>query len=63
MYPAGGNEVFCDGSSMWCKIDTMRFLTSWEPASGSDRQCYFYQDSQDFTPLLIQRLNSLAPTP
>lgn len=63
LYPAGGNEVFCDGSSQWCKIDTMRFLTSWEPASGSDRQCYFYQDSQDFEPLLLQRLNSLAPTP
>ncbi len=52
--PAGGNEVFCDGSGQWIKIELMRDLTSWNTAT---RQCYFYQDSQDFPALLQQRLN------
>jgi hypothetical protein len=55
--PAGGNEVFCDGSAHWFKIDTMRLLTTWDTA---DRKCYFYQDSQDFDPVLLQRLNTSA---
>ena len=62
MYPDGGNEAFVDGSASWEPIYKMRFLTSWQPSSG-DRNFYFYQDSQDFTPLMLQRLNSLAPSP
>ncbi|HXI73192.1 MAG TPA: prepilin-type N-terminal cleavage/methylation domain-containing protein [Verrucomicrobiae bacterium] len=58
--PAGGNEVFCDGSARWCKIDTMRFLTTWDTG---DRKLYFYQDSQDFDPLLLQRLNTAGMVP
>jgi prepilin-type N-terminal cleavage/methylation domain-containing protein len=54
--PIGGNEAFCDGSVQWCKIETMRLLTTWD--TGGDRQCYFYQDSRDFDPLLLQRLNT-----
>ena len=54
--PAGGNEVFCDGSAQWCKIETMRLLTTWE--TGGDRDFYFYQDSQGFPALLLAHLNS-----
>ena len=46
LFPAGGNEVFVDGSAQWIKIDQMRLLTSWDL---TDRLCYFYQDSQDFS--------------
>src|ERR1035437_1899747 len=29
-FPAGGNQVFCDGSAQWCKIASMRLLTTWD---------------------------------
>jgi prepilin-type N-terminal cleavage/methylation domain-containing protein len=45
-FPAGGNEVFCDGSAQWIKIETMRYLTSI--TADNSRRCYFYQDRQDF---------------
>src|ERR1035437_9921474 len=28
-FPAGGNQVFCDGSAQWYKIASMRLLTTW----------------------------------
>ena len=59
-FPAGGNEVFCDGSGQWIKIDQMRMLTTWDT---SDRRCFFFQDSQDFLPTLQQRLNSSTMKP
>jgi type II secretory pathway pseudopilin PulG len=59
--PPGGNEVFCDGSAQWIKIDQMSMLTSW--LSDGSRNFYFYQDSQDFSALLQQRLSLLAPPP
>jgi prepilin-type N-terminal cleavage/methylation domain-containing protein len=55
LFPAGGNEVFVDGSCQWIKIDQMRFLTSWDT---TDRKWYFYQDSQDFTGTLQKKLDA-----
>jgi len=44
-FPAGGNEVFADGSAYWIKIDQMRLLTTWDIAN---RKCYFFQNRTDF---------------
>jgi prepilin-type N-terminal cleavage/methylation domain-containing protein len=55
--PDGGNEVFCDGSATWIKFLQMQALTSWGPGA---RDCYFYQDSSDFDPLLKPFLPLLA---
>ncbi len=58
--PPGGNEVFCDGSAQWIKIDQMRMLTTW--AVGS-RDFYFYQDPKDFPTLLALHLNGSGMVP
>ncbi len=58
--PPGGNEVFCDGSAQWIKIDQMRMLTTWTIGG---RDFYFYQDSRDFPALLAQHLNGAGMVP
>ena len=60
--PAGGDEVFCDGSASWIKFEKMYFLHTWTSDLGAGgKQCYFYQDSSDFDPQLRQQLASLRP--
>ena len=59
--PPGGNEVFCDGSAQWIKIDQMHMLTSW--LTDGSRNFYFYQDTQDFPNLLALHLSQLVPPP
>lgn len=55
LFPAGANEVFCDGSAQWCKVETLRALTTfrWD----GSRNFYFYQDRSDFPASLIQQLD------
>ena len=47
--PAGGNQVFTDGSARWIKAKDMSFFHSW---SLSGRDSYFYQDPKDFDGIL-----------
>ncbi len=55
--PAGGNEVFIDGSAQWVKASgTMMFIHSW----GNNRRLYFWQD--DLGALAPQR-SSLLKVP
>ena len=56
--PAGGNQVFCDGSAQWSKYETMYFFTTWKPTDNS-RILLFYQDSGDFEPTLNAALPGL----
>jgi type II secretory pathway pseudopilin PulG len=57
--PAGGNEVFADGSAQWCNYETMWYLDTWSPAN---RYCFWYQDPQDFNPNLLKNLSHLTAT-
>ena len=59
-FPAGGNEVFCDGSVQWIRSQRMRFLTTWDTVN---RKCYFYQDSRDFPSSLLLRLDAAYMIP
>lgn len=40
--PAGGNELFIDGSARWVKASEMRFVHSYNPAN---RQFFIYQEN------------------
>ena len=56
--PAGGNEVFADGSATWCKFDTMYRFNNYASAIGS-LDAYWFQDTSDFEPQLAARLRVL----
>jgi type II secretory pathway pseudopilin PulG len=45
--PAGGNEVFADGSARWIKYPTMYLFHEYNGATGV-RQFFWYQDITDF---------------
>ncbi|MCS7090378.1 MAG: prepilin-type N-terminal cleavage/methylation domain-containing protein [Verrucomicrobiota bacterium] len=60
MVPVGGNQVFVDGSARWIKFERMYFLTTWNTGT---RIYYFYQDPDDFDPVLKARLPSLTARP
>jgi prepilin-type N-terminal cleavage/methylation domain-containing protein len=57
--PAGGNEVFADGSARWIKFDSMYFFHQYTGGSGV-RQFFWYQDTADFEPALQAALPGLS---
>ena len=56
--PAGGNEVFADGSCQWCKFNTMYRFNDWQNLMGT-LSSYWFQDPSDFEPVLMARLPTL----
>jgi prepilin-type N-terminal cleavage/methylation domain-containing protein len=56
--PAGGNEVFVDGSAQWCKFETMYHFTQWAGVYGQT-YVYWYQDPSDFNAQLMALLPAL----
>jgi prepilin-type N-terminal cleavage/methylation domain-containing protein len=46
--PAGGNELFIDGSVSWNDIRTMYLFHQYNGADSHVRQFFWYQDSTDF---------------
>ncbi len=56
--PAGGNEVFADGSASWRKFESWYRFTYWDGAYGQTF-VYWSQDSTDFDNVLRIRLPSL----
>jgi len=57
--PAGGNEVFVDGSARWYNFIEMRHFESWASAIGPVAYVYWYQDTTDFNPTLMALLPGL----
>ena len=57
--PAGGNEVFMDGSARWIKFAQMYFLHGWKIDA---RAGYWYQDESDFPDGMKQQLDLLRAT-
>ena len=56
--PAGGNEVFADGSAGWRNFDSWCRFTYWNGAYGK-AYVYWSQDSADFEAILKLRLSAL----
>ena len=40
--PAGGNQLYMDGSASWVRFEKLLFLHSWD--AGGSRDSYIYQD-------------------
>jgi len=56
--PAGGNEVFADGSARWCKFETMHHFNNFAGLLGST-DLWWYQDADDFDTALRAKLPTL----
>jgi type II secretory pathway pseudopilin PulG len=55
--PAGGNEVFADGSGRWCQWQTMSEFSDW-----GNSYLFWYQDSMDFEPALLAKMSQISAT-
>jgi len=55
--PAGGNQLYIDGSGEWVKAQRMYFLHTWN--GDWMRQGYFYQNPSDFPAGLLNQLAAL----
>jgi len=55
--PAGGNEVFSDGSAQWCLWQTMSEFSDW-----GNSYLFWYQDSTDFEQDLLNALPQISAT-
>jgi len=56
--PAGGNQVYADGSAGWRSFESWRRLTYWNGAYGQT-YVYWSQDSSDFETALANALPNL----
>jgi len=56
--PAGGNEVFADGSAAWRQFDSWRRYTYWNGAYGQTF-VYWSQETFDFDAALLARVPNL----
>jgi prepilin-type N-terminal cleavage/methylation domain-containing protein len=56
--PAGGNEVFADGSAAWCQFVTMHRFNNYSGAVGLT-DIFWYQQPTDFNAVLANNLNNL----
>lgn len=57
--PAGGNEVFADGSARWVKYQSLYLFHQYQGFTGV-RQFFWYQDPTDFSPGLNGMLSLLS---
>ncbi len=58
---AGGNEAFADGSAKWCSWQTMYNFNDYPAITGGSASVFWYQDSTDFSAVLMKLLPTLWP--
>lgn len=56
--PAGGNQVFADGSAKWCKYNTMFRFNRYASAIGA-LDSFWFQETQDFDAAMLGIVDSL----
>jgi hypothetical protein len=56
--PAGGNEVYIDGSARWCKFETMHRFNSYPGVLGTT-DLWWFQEPNDFSANLTAQLPNL----
>jgi prepilin-type N-terminal cleavage/methylation domain-containing protein len=56
--PAGGNEVFADGSADWRNFDSWYRFTTWV-GNGINKYVYWSQELSDVDPNLVKRISVL----